>query len=90
MKSLIGFHHTGCDAISAFAGREKVKPLKWMLRYTGYVKEFAQLGEQIGISGHLWQIIISFVCHMYEWKGNDSVDEIWYRMYCQSGVKSLC
>ena len=23
MKSLIGFHHTGCDAISAFAGREK-------------------------------------------------------------------
>ena len=53
MKSLIGFHHTGCDAISVFAGREKVKPLKLMLRYTGYVKEFAQLGEQIGISGHL-------------------------------------
>ena len=76
MKSLISFYHTECDAISAFAGREKVKPLNLMLRYTRYVTKFSELGEQIGISGQLRQIIISFVCHMYEWKENDSVDEI--------------
>ena len=51
MKSLIDFHSfTGCDTISAFTGRVKVKPLKLMLRDTRFVETFAQLGEQIGIS----------------------------------------
>ena len=27
---------------------------------------------------------------MYGWKGYDSVDEIRYRMYCQSGGKISC
>ena len=28
-----------------------------------------------------------FVCHMYGWKGKDSVNNIRYWMYCQSGAK---
>ena len=31
-----------------------------------------------------------FVCHMYGWKGYDSVDEIRYHMYCQRGRKISC
>ena len=90
MKSLVGFH-TGCDTISAFAGKGKVKPLKLMLNNTIlYVQSFAQLGENTDISQTTLQTIKSFVCHMYGWKGFDSVDEIRYRMYCQSGGKIAC
>ena len=46
MKSLTGFHSfTGCDTISAFAGRGKVKPLKLVLSNATYVQAFAKLGE---------------------------------------------
>ena len=49
MKSVIGFHgFTECDAISAFAGRGKVKPLK-LVRDIRYVEAFAQLRKQTGI-----------------------------------------
>ena len=78
MKSIVGFHsYTGCDTIS------KVKPLKLMLNNTIYEQTFAQLGENTDVSETTLQTIKSFVCHMYGWKGFDSVDEIRYRMYCQ-------
>jgi hypothetical protein len=91
MKSLIGFHSfTGCDTISAFAGRGKVKPLKLMLNNATYVQAFAQLGEQREVYLAELQAIKSFVCSMYGWKGIDSVDELRYRMYCQSDGKIAC
>ena len=36
------------------------------------------------------QTIRSFVCHIYGCKGNNSVDELRYRMYCQSAGKIAC
>ena len=91
MKSLVGFHSfTGCDTISAFAGRGKIKPLKLMVRDVRYVEAFDQLGEHTEITGNLLQTIKAFVCHMYGWKSSDSVDEIRYRMYCQRGGKIPC
>ena len=51
IKSLIGFHSfAGCDTISSFAGRGKVKPLKLLLNSTEYVELFAQLGENTELS----------------------------------------
>ena len=91
MKSLIGFHSfTGCDTISTFAGRGKVKPIKLMLKDEKYIKMFSRLGENTRNSTEILHSLTEFVCHMYGWKGYDSVDEICYRMYCQSGGNILC
>ena len=82
MKSLIGFHSfTGCDTISLFAGRGKVKPLKVLLCDIKYIQTFAQPGESTELDPADLQIIQSFVCHMYGYKGTDSVDEVRYKIY---------
>ena len=84
MKSLKGFHSfTGCDTISAFVGRGKVKPIKLMLKDIKYIKMFSRLGANTNISTEILHSLTEFVCHMYGWKRYDSVDEYHYRMYCQ-------
>ena len=91
MKSLIGFHSfTGCHTTSAFAGRGKVNPLKLILNDARYVQAFAQLGQQTEINYAELQTIRSFVCHMYGCKGNNLVDKLRYRMYCQNAGKIAC
>jgi hypothetical protein len=91
IESLIGIHSfTGCDTISSFAGRGKIKPLNLMVRQQRYIEAFAELGKNIHITESLFEIIQSFVCHMYGSKGNDSNDEVRYRMYCRSGGKVSC
>lgn len=89
MQSLVGFHSfTGCDTISAFAGRGKVKPLKLMLNDSSYVHAFSQLENQTQIVDLLK--IKSFVCHMYGYKGDFSVDELRYKLYCKNAGKIAC
>ena len=91
LKALIGFHSfTGCDTVSAFAGRGKVKPLMWMMKTQEYVEMFASFGIGTDIDDSLVQLLNRFVCHMYSWKDNDSVNDVRYRMYCQSGGKISC
>ena len=91
MKLLIGFHSfTGCDITSAFAGRGKVKPLKLMLNDARYLQAFAQLGQYAEINYVELQTMRSFVCHMYCCKGNYSVGQLLYRVYCQSAGKIAC
>ena len=91
MKSLIGFHSfTGCDTISAFAGKGKVKPLKLMVNNLKYLEAFSKLGEQQTIDDDLMNSLLAFVCHMYGWKETILVNEVRYRMYCQSGGKVAC
>ena len=89
LESLIGFHSfAGCDTISAFAGRGKVKPLKLMLNDASYVHAFSQLGNQTEVVD--LQKIKSFVCHMYDCKGDVSVDELRYKLYCKNAGKITC
>ena len=50
MKSLIGIHRfTGCDTISSFAGRGKVKPLAVMVKDIKYIEAFAELGSETSV-----------------------------------------
>ena len=89
MESLIGFHSfTGCGTISTFAGRGKVKPLKLMLNDASYVYAFSQLENQTDVV-HL-QKIKSFVCHMCGCKGDVSVKELRYKLYCKNAGKIAC
>ena len=91
LSALVGFHNfTGCDRVSAFAGQGKIKPLMLMMKSKDYVKMFASFGSGIETDDSLINWLSRFACHMYGWKGKDSVNNIRCRMYCQSGAKIAC
>ena len=66
MKSLIGFHSfTGCDTISAFNGRGKLKPIKLMLKDEKHIKMFSRFGENTNISTEILQF--HRICLSHVW-----------------------
>ena len=46
LKSVISLHALrGCDTISSFSGKEKIKSFKIMLKNQSYIEEFAAFGD---------------------------------------------
>ena len=91
LSALVGFHSfTGCNTVSAFAGRGKIKPLMLMMKCKDYVEMFASFGSGTEMDDLLITWLKRFVCHMCGWKGKDSVNNIRYWMYCQSRAKIAC
>ena len=46
LKSVISLHALrGCDTISSFSGKEKVRSFKIMLKNQSYIEEFAAFGD---------------------------------------------
>ena len=65
-RSLIGIHaFTGCDSISALAGKGKRKAPKQLLANSDYVAAFSNLGNAWIVSGHLLSKPQEFVCALY-------------------------
>ena len=91
LSALVGFHSfTGCDTVTTFGGRGKIKPLMLMMKSRDYVEMFASFGSEIEMDDSLINWLNRFLYHMYCWKGKDSLNNIRYRMYCQSGAKIAC
>ncbi|XP_066925450.1 uncharacterized protein [Clytia hemisphaerica] len=95
LKALPGFHcFTGCDSISAFAGRGKIKPLKILIQKKEYVEAFGELGMSWNISEETQSVLESFVCHMYGKKDalklGISVNDLRYDIYCRKSGKVSC
>ena len=66
LKSLIGAHSlTGCDTVSAFAGKGKWKAFKLLLKNKSYVETMMELGESWQLSDETFHGIESFLCHLY-------------------------
>ena len=66
LKSLIGFHcFTGCDTISAFAGKGKIRPFSIMSSRSDYVEAFVNLGNIFLVDQHLFSILEMYVCDIY-------------------------
>ena len=65
-----------------------MKPLKLMLHDASYAHAFTQLGNLTEIVD--LQKIKSFVYHMYGCKGDVSVDELRYKLYCKHAGKIAC
>ena len=62
-----------------------------MLKSKVYIETFKSLGAQIQIDDSAITWLNRFVCHKYNWQGGEeSINEIRYRMYCQSGGKVAC
>ena len=62
-EALISFHtFTGCDTVSAFVGKGRLKALKVMIAHCKYVAAFKVLGTSWIIEGDLLETLQEFVC----------------------------
>ena len=65
-QALIAFHaFTGCDIVSAFAGRGKTGPLKQLKKNEVAIDAFVQLGTSWNVDQSLTSKLQEFTCRMY-------------------------
>ena len=89
LDAILGYHSfTGCDSVSAFTSRGKVKPLSIMCKNLTYIETFAKLGCEEQVGDESVKILEKFACHMYGKVGDDvSIDQLRYAMYCRKNGK---
>ena len=86
-QSLIGFHvFTGCDSVSAFSEKGKVKPLKLMLKNEDFIDLFTEFGSSWIITEDMIDRLTEFVCSLYGKRSHD-IDLLRYQLYCAEGGK---
>ena len=75
-SSLPGMHaYTGCDTVSAFAGRGKEQ--------RSFQEMFDLLGMEWEYSYNLFQMLQNFTCRTYSSRpGTNSINELRYRLFC--------
>ena len=65
-RALIGIHaFTGCDTVSAFAGRGKAKALKLLISHVDNQDTFLKLGQEWELSQQLVDKLEAFICLLY-------------------------
>ena len=74
--------YTGCDSVSAFAGKGKLNALKIMKGDEEVRQAFLELGESWELTDELFQHLEKFSCIMYWKDGPKDVNELRYHMYC--------
>ena len=64
--ALIGLHcFTGCDSVSSFHGKGKVRPIKLMLEEPKFIDFFSQVGSTFEVGEGLLSQAEEFVCSLY-------------------------
>ena len=82
-KAILGLHiFTGCDSVSTFKGKGKVKPLSLMLKSDEFINCFATLGTTWDDGGCLLPVIEKFVCTMYGQQDCTHVNIARYNLFC--------
>lgn len=75
--ALLGFHSfTGCDSVSCFAGKGKIKPLKLMQQ--NHEMLFSDFGRSAELSEYMMGQLETFVCKMYGKTSTSSVNKVRY------------
>ena len=65
-RALIGLHaYTGCDTVSAFAGKGKTSALKLLTSNRETQDTFLELGQEWDLSPELMDKLEAFTCLMY-------------------------
>ena len=89
-RALIGFHaFTGCDSVSAFAGKSKKRPFKLLMKSQDYIETFQMLGQSWNLDDVI-ERLEKFTCHMYGSSLTTSVNELRYKTYCTKKGKITC
>ena len=82
-KAILGLHiFTGCDSVSTFKGKGKVKPLSLMLKSDEFINCFATLGTTWDDGGCLLPVIEKFVCTIYGQQDCTHVNIARYNLFC--------
>lgn len=83
-KALPGVHaFTGCDSVSAFAGRGKVSALQLVRHDKAFQETFQQLGESCPLSEELFLKLQKFACQLYSSTSRtESVNALRYMLFC--------
>ena len=82
--ALIGLHcFTGCDSVSAFKNKGKVRGLNMMLSTKPLQDSFAQLGTLWSPSDEIVSNLEDFVCTLYGEKECKDIDEVRFRLFCR-------
>ena len=90
-RALIGFHAiSGCDSVSAFAGKGKKRPFKLLMKSQDYIETFQMLGQSWNLDDDVIVRLEKFTCHMYGSSLTTSVNELRYKIYCTKKGKVAC
>ncbi|KAK3730477.1 hypothetical protein QZH41_014705 [Actinostola sp. cb2023] len=84
-EALIGLHSfTGCDTVSAFAGKGKICALKILKSDEGARRMFRELGQSWAVPEDLFILLEKFTCSMYMSVGNTTgcVNDARYELFC--------
>ena len=83
-RALIGLHaYTGCDTVSTFAGKGKVKALKLLTSNKEHQYTFFKLGQEWDLSGDLMDKLEAFTCLLYASKASATkVNDLRYHLFC--------
>ena len=83
LAALPGLHDfTGCDTVSAFSGKGKVKALKIMLTDAKFVEFFESIGGDWTMSDEIYSCAEEFLCHLYCFNDEVDVNILRYEIYC--------
>ncbi len=75
--------YTGCDAVSAFAGKGKVKALKLLTSNKEHQNTFLKLGQEWDLSADLMDKLEAFTCLLYAPKASTTkVNDLRYNLFC--------
>lgn len=83
-RALIGMHaYTGCDTVSAFAGKGKLAALKLISTNIDVYDACVQLGDDWNVSEQLMDKLEKFTCLIYGAKaGAMQVNDLRYHLFC--------
>ena len=83
-KALIGMHSfTGCDTVSALAGRGKAQALKLIDNNQECRETFSQLGEEWEVSPSIIEKLEKVTCQLYFSKTKSvRVNDLRYQLFC--------
>ena len=80
--ALIGLHAiTGCDSVSGFYGKGKLKAAKLLFKEVEYQQALGSLGMQYEVSEQLHEKLKNFVCHLYGQQTSDNVNEARFNLF---------
>lgn len=83
-RALIGLHaYTGCDTVSAFAGKGKASALKLLMNNQETQDTFLKLGQEWDLSLDLLDKLEAFTCVLYAPKASTTkINELRYHLFC--------
>ena len=88
LEALPGLHaFTGCDTVSAFSNKAKIKALNIMLQSEIFVHLFQSLGTTGDPFEEIFSLAKQFVCAIYGYKDGIDVNLLRYKIYCSKRGK---